>query len=328
MSKGSSPSVFTTPSTPTSRKKLLTSQTNSPSPFSNASTPGSTNSASVLQPSQLSPNSPSVRFSSERKYYLPPTSSSTTTATTTTTMINCPDSSSMDSYATTLASLSSTSTTISSIDAHDFSIPPPPPPLGFNSPKTPKSPRFRPTAIIIPPASHKLFNDGKTLYIENNPTVEGTEIPNRRQRRFDSEDDYHGVRKVDSTDLEVEDLELPSLDDFEQEDLVYDYYLSDNDMTPQPSAYPSLKVLPTFYTPSHVNLVFASNLKLPSDNIIPENRIKTPRTPKTPSKAVRKQFNRSPSDEMLLLTNAHRSPTEILRGRYKNKAFNCSQFQI
>jgi hypothetical protein len=167
----------------------------------------------------------------------------------------------------------------------------------FNSPlnasplRPPCSPRLRPTAIIIP-APMPSFSFYSKVHRAN-----------VRTSSFDE--------SIDNA-AENDDMEMPKLP--HNHGLLYDR---------------SLVVLPTFYTPSHVDLVFCSNLHHP-EIMIPENRTKTPRTPKTPQALHRKKLTRSPSDEMLQFTNAHRSPSELLRGKYKekNQLLNATDFRI
>jgi hypothetical protein len=112
---------------------------------------------------------------------------------------------------------------------------------------------------------------------------------------------YNGCTNRDGHDL---DLEMPTrmqrYDDSEDEETEY------------------LEVLPTFVTPcASEDLVFSSDLRIPNI-VIPENRITTPRTPKTPTKQQRKHFTpRSPVDDMMLLSNIHTSPSELMKGKYK-----------
>jgi hypothetical protein len=72
------------------------------------------------------------------------------------------------------------------------------------------------------------------------------------------------------------------------------------------------------------NLVFTSNLNLPTI-VIPESRIKTPRTPQMDKKTPRR--TKSPSDEMFLTPDNY-SPSQFLINRkYKATTPNASPFK-
>jgi hypothetical protein len=72
------------------------------------------------------------------------------------------------------------------------------------------------------------------------------------------------------------------------------------------------------------NLVFTSNLNLPTI-VIPESRIKTPRTPQMDLKTPRR--TKSPSDEMFLTTDNY-SPSQFLINRkYKSTTPTASPFK-
>lgn len=149
-----------------------------------------------------------------------------------------------------------------------------------------KSPRFiRPTSILIPPPTGHVF-----YYLRDVDLSGGSSVYPPPEEEIEDE--------------EISDFSERHCAEYENDSLV---------------------VLPTFYTRyEEENLLFSSNLKIPAI-IIPEERIRTPRTPRTPSN--RKTVTHSPSDQMLLTQQEQKSPSEIMKGKYKAN-FYTQRFQL
>lgn len=185
--------------------------------------------------------------------------------------------------------LTSTTSSVSPTPPNIF-LPPPPPPFAPPMESPMSSPGKSPRfrpTAIVIPPPDRLF-----YYLQDNENGGGRKYFHQNRGEEEMEDE--------------ELLQYPDRRQFEKDSLV---------------------VLPTFYTPhEQESLVFSSNLKIPQI-IIPEERIRTPRTPRTPQGySNRKRIIQSPSDKMLL-AHEQKSPSEIIKGKYK-MTFPSQSFQL